>query len=209
MKQAGVTRDMLPERPVGLFYAWWRGDVLPPLQPPEAMTIEFDPPLTTMQRIVDLNAEQLEERFRRGNRAVVGWAGTTPAGIGWSSSGRVEIGELGLDFDLPPGNRYLWDFVTLPEWRGRGIYPGLLQAFIKHEPDVERFWVGHDLDNIASSRGILKAGFQTVGEVFAVDGVGPVYAAGGTAPERAVPAAALLGIPLLDASDYHKDTGHS
>ena len=201
MEHAGVTRDMLPERPVGLFYAWWRGDPLPSLQPPALMTIEFDPPPATIQRIVDLNDEQIEERFQRANRAVVGWIGTAPASIGWSSSGRVEIGELGLDFDLPPGNRYLWDFVTLPEWRGRGIYPALLQAFIKHEPDVERFWVGHDLDNFASSRGILKAGFQTVGEVYAVDGVGPVYFASGMAPERAPVAADLLDVPLLTEND--------
>lgn len=201
MEVAGLTRDMLPDRPVGLFYAWWRGDDLPPLEPPPDLTIEFDPAHATIQRVVDLTDGQIHERIRLGNRSIVGFVDAVPAATGWSTSGRVEIGELGLDFGLPSGNRYLWDFVTLPEWRGRGIYPALLQAFIRHEAGVERFWVGHDLDNIASSRGILKAGLRTVGEVYAVEGAGPVFVAGGMAPGRAGPAAMLLGIPLLDQND--------
>jgi GNAT superfamily N-acetyltransferase len=198
VEQPEITSDMLPEDPVGLFYAWWRGDRLPDLEPPPELTVELDPPPAEIQRIVDLGTDEIEQRFIEGNRAVLARIEGEPAASGWSTSGRVTIGELGLDFSLPPGNRYLWDFVTLPGWRGRGIYPQLLQAFLYGEAGVERFWVGHDLENVASARGILKAGFLTVGEVYAVSGVGPVFAAGDSAaPERAGTAAELLGIPRL------------
>ncbi|MEZ4520701.1 MAG: hypothetical protein R3A46_03500 [Thermomicrobiales bacterium] len=199
MAEFEISRDMLPDQPVGLFYAWWRGDYLPDLQTQPDLAIEFDPEPETIRRVADLDDREIERRAGRGNRAVVGRMDGIPAAIGWSSGGRVEIGELGLDFTLPTGNRYVWDFVTLPDWRGRGIYPALLQAFIRVESSVDRFWVGHDLDNAASSRGILKAGFQTVGEVYAVEGVGPVFVARGGAPDRAYDAADLLGIPLLDS----------
>ncbi len=62
---------------------------------------------------------------------------------------------------LTPSDRALWDFVTFEAWRGRGIYPLLLQAILRTEQsEAERFWIGHRADNDASKRGILKAGFQ-------------------------------------------------
>lgn len=197
MEQNGISRENLPPSPVGLFYAWWRGDALPNLPEPAELMIELDPAADEVRRINGLSDSQIAERVERGNRAVLGRIRGEAAAIGWSCAGQVEIGELGLDFELPSNNRYVWDFVTLPEWRGRGIYPALLRAFIEHEADVERFWVGHDLDNVASSRGILKAGFQPVGEVYAVEGAGPIFVAEGSAAARAAEAAELLGIPLL------------
>ncbi len=161
------------------------------------LTIDFEPDVSIVKAIGGLTESEIERRIEGRNRVVIGLIEGQPAAIGWSSAGRVEIGELGLDFQLPTGNRYLWDFVTLPAYRGRGIYPALLRAFIEHETGVERFWVGHDLDNIASSRGILKTGFRTVGEVYAVESRGPIFVASGSAANRASEAAKLLGIPLL------------
>ena len=46
-----------------------------------------------------------------------------PAAYGWVADVGAEIGELGVSFVLPPGDRYLWDFKTLPDWRGRGSTP--------------------------------------------------------------------------------------
>lgn len=194
-----ITSDMLPERPVGLFYAWWRGDALPELPKPAGLIVEHDPSAAVIRQVVEISDEQIRQRYSDGNRTLIARMDGVPAGIGWSSAGRVEIGELGLDFALPPGDRYLWDFVTLPAWRGQGIYPALLQACLRERAEVERFWVGHDLENEASARGILRAGFRTVGAVYAVPGVGPVFAAGDSmSPERAGAAAGVLGIPQFD-----------
>lgn len=194
-----IRPDQLPERPVGLFYAWWSGDPLPDLPRPPHLIVEHDPSAAVIRQVVDLTDEQIRQRYSEGNRALVARVEGVPAGIGWSSSGRVEIGELGLDFVLPRGNSYLWDFVTLPEWRGRGIYPVLLQTFLREGAAGQRFWVGHDLGNDASARGIIRAGFQVAGLVYAVPDVGPVYVAdAGVDIERARAAAEILGIPLLE-----------
>lgn len=70
---------------------------------------------------------------------------------------------------MPPSNRYLRDFATLPAWRGRGIYPRLLQAIVQQEvSDTSRFWILHQIANVASANGIRKAGFGLVAETCSV-----------------------------------------
>jgi GNAT superfamily N-acetyltransferase len=192
-----ITPEMLPDDPVGLFYAWWRGDALPEFSHAAGLTVDHEPDVARIQAVSGLTTAECQRRFDVGNRAVAGSINGRVAAIGWCAAGQVGIGELGLEFSMPPANRYLWDFVTSPDFRGRGIYPALLRAFIDHEPEVARFWVGHDLGNRASGRGILKVGFRAVGAVYTIDGTGLVYVAGGDAPERATVAAELLGIPLV------------
>jgi GNAT superfamily N-acetyltransferase len=109
-----------------------------------------------------------------------------------------DIDEAALHFRLPPGERYLWDFATLPEWRGRGLYPRLLQAIIRLEDaGGQRLWIGHETGNDASRKGIERAGFRVVGAVHGVPGrlwmdpVGPA--------ERSEAAACLLEVPLGSA----------
>ena len=61
-----------------------------------------------------------------------------PVGYGWAATRRASIGELGLAFALPRDERYLWDFATLPAYRGLGLYPRLLQAMLRAEEEEER-----------------------------------------------------------------------
>src|SRR5206468_4303100 len=117
------------------------------------------------------------------------------AGWGWSAWERGLIDELALAWELPPGNHYLWDFVTRPEWRGHGLYPRLLQAILVREAgDAERFWIGHVAENHASERGILKAGFRVVGGLHTIGGdlaLAPLGMSG-----RAQAWARVLGVAL-------------
>ena len=90
-----------------------------------------------------------------------------PAAYGWSATGPAHIGGLALSLEVPPGQRYLWDFVTLPAFRGRGLYPHLLQEIVRRQSaEAEWFWIGHEPHNDASRRGILKAGFELAGHVW-------------------------------------------
>src|SRR5215217_7811871 len=109
----------------------------------------------------------------------------------------ASIGELGLHFMLPGMERYLWDFATLPEWQGYGIYPRLLQHILMQQSSrVERVWIIHAPENSPSGAGMAKAGLLPIGQLsFRSDG------GVGLAPfdslERAQAGAALLGIPLI------------
>ena len=111
-------------------------------------------------------------------------------------TGLSSIGELDIRFALPATERYLWDFATLPEWQGYGIYPRLLQHILMQQSStVERVWIIHAPENSPSGAGMTKAGLLPVGQLsFGSDG------GVGLAPfeqlERAQAGAALLGIPL-------------
>jgi GNAT superfamily N-acetyltransferase len=102
----------------------------------------------------------IQARLQAGNRPYVAFMQGTPAAYGWVAAQRERIAE-GIEWPLGADDRSLWDFTTLPAWRGQGVYPRLLQAILQAEvAEAERFWIGHTLENMSSRRGILKAGFQ-------------------------------------------------
>ncbi|HEX9058344.1 MAG TPA: GNAT family N-acetyltransferase [Ktedonobacterales bacterium] len=185
-------------RSAGFWYAWWRGDSLPPLDPLPNFTVERIDDGERLARVTGLDSAAVASWLRGGsNHAYVGFVGEAPATWGWSAEGEVSISEIGRTFTLPPGNRYLWGFATHPAWRGRGLYPRLLQAVVEIERgDAERFWIGRAPGNDASERGILKAGFARIVEFVVPDDGSLGLVARGPAG-RARAAAAVVGLPLL------------
>lgn len=180
----------------GPFYTWWRGDPVPDLPPLPGFAATPTDDARFLSRRFQFDEREFEERIRNGHVPYVAFLKGEPVAFGWSARSRASIGELGIEFGMPEGNRYLWDFVTLPAWRGRGIYPRLLQEILKAESrKAGRFWIGHEPENRASGRGIAKAGFQVVGEVWVRDG-SPIFVARNRR-ERAAAAASLLQLPLL------------
>jgi GNAT superfamily N-acetyltransferase len=195
MHHADIDPSQLPDEPFGLFYAWWRGDDLPEVAGPTDMEVRLEDADHDLSDVSGISLADLRGRQRKGHRPYVACIGGEIAGWGWSATAGFEIGELGISASLPHGNRYLWDFVTLPAWRGQGIYPALIQAMLQDDTDADRFWVGHDAPNVASGRGITKAGFQKVGEVYVVESKA-VYVPVGP-EDRAREAASMLGLPLF------------
>lgn len=179
--------------PFGLFYTWWRGDPLPDLPGVSGLSIESVAKDRVSNSGIGIDAQELDERVEQGHRLYLARVASDVAGWGWSATSTASIGELGITIALPPRNRYLWDFVTLPEWRGQGIYPHMLQAILSYEADVDRFWVGHDYSNVASGRGILRSGFQLVGELYPLDEGGFVLCPLDD-PERTRLGASILGV---------------
>ena len=77
------------------------------------------------------------------------------------------VGELNLRLTLLPGEAYIWDCATLPAFRRNYLY-GALLVYILGELRSEnlcRVWIGADFDNVASQRGIARAGFQQVADL--------------------------------------------
>ena len=182
--------------PFGLLYAWWRGDPRPALTDVPGLVIQRLDHEHALQADIALDRADLQTRLEQGHELYVARLGGETVAWGWSASQHAEIGELNISMTMPPGNRYLWDFVTLPEWRGQGIYGHILQAMFVDQADVNRFWVGHDFGNVASGRGILRAGFHLIVELFPGDS--GFYLIPVDFPERAPAAADLLGVPLQD-----------
>src|SRR6266536_1329803 len=147
--------------PSGMAWSWWRGDPRPDLQPLAGLTVEV---ATADAALADLNQIQVGEVFRRvraGHRPYLARLGGEPVAYGWVATREASFGGGRVRFEVPSPQRYLWDFATRPAWRGRGIYPRLLQAILAAEAaEAERFWILHEWFNGASRRGIARAGFQ-------------------------------------------------
>jgi GNAT superfamily N-acetyltransferase len=175
---------------------WWQGDPemnVIPVPGFHARLVDDD---EVVAPINHLEIGEVGERRRAGHRPYVGYIGETAVTHGWVATSLAAIGELHLAFAIPAGDRYLWDFATVPTWQGKGLYQRLLHAIVRME-DADRFWIIHAPENGPSSVGIQTAGFQAVGQLaFQPDGsVGliPVQR-----HVRAPFGAALLGVPLLD-----------
>ena len=143
-----------------------RDDRMPSLSELPALSVSRETSAALMATLQGRSAEQMQRRFDDGHRAYVARFNGEPAAWGWVATRTADIGELGTAFTIPDGERYLWNFVTLPAFRGMGIYPRLLQAIVRAESrDAERFWIGYAPENHASGSGIAKAGFHALAEM--------------------------------------------
>lgn len=110
---------------------------------------------------------EILKRFETGRRCYAAWVADKLAAYGWVSFNEEHIGELNLRLTLLPGEAYIWDCATLPSYRQHYLYSALL-VHILEELRTEglcRVWIGADLENVASQRGIACAGFRPVADL--------------------------------------------
>ncbi|HCI80474.1 MAG TPA: N-acetyltransferase, partial [Ktedonobacter sp.] len=124
------------------FGTWWRGDSLPKLAPLPTFSANTSNDIPLLSQLAHLTEQEVQNRIQKGNRPYIAFMGETATAYGWVATRMSGIAELQFSFDIPSGNLYLWDFLTLPQWRGQGIYPHLLQAIIEQEHATQRFWIG-------------------------------------------------------------------
>jgi hypothetical protein len=171
------------------------------------VSLDAEPPVALMAQLAELEESEVVRRLEDGHQVFLLRVAGQPAAYGWSATGPAHIGGLALHLRVPPGERYLWDFVTLPRFRGRGLYPLLLQEILRRQQaEASWFWIGHDPDNEASRRGILKAGFRLAGHVWWLRG-GELGFIGASAaePELTHGAARALGLRHLHTrEDQHR-----
>ena len=129
------------------------------------VTPDLVPALSTI-RGHDASAE-FKQRFEMGRQCYGAWVEGQPAAFGWVSVEDEEIGELNLRIKLLPGEVYIWDCATALQFRGNGLY-GALLTYILNElraQQICRAWIGADLGNVASQKGIARAGFHHVADL--------------------------------------------
>jgi GNAT superfamily N-acetyltransferase len=190
-------------QPLGILYAWRRGDPLPLLPSFEGFSAAPSEDDALLAQLASLSVDEVRARRAAGHRLYLARLGTDPVAYGWAATRAFEIGELSLQLELAPNTRYLWDFATLEPWRGRGVYPRLLQAILRTEDTaVQHFWIGHDVFNAASRQGIRAAGFQPAGHLVQLrDGSLSMQSAPDTDPTRAEAAARFLHVSRWPFSD--------
>jgi GNAT superfamily N-acetyltransferase len=177
------------------FAARERGDPAPSLQPMPGLVVRREQDVALMATLQARAADVIAGRYAHGHRAYVAWHRDVPVAWGWVATRSAEIGELGSSFEIPAGERYLWNFVTLPAHRGLGIYPRLLAAIVRAESrEAQRFWIAYAPENAASGAGIRKAGFVDLAELsFDASSRAAVR---GMIPGGARAASRVLGLPV-------------
>lgn len=174
---------------------WWKGRTLPSLGPITDFRVATAEDLAPIVRLAQLSPTEAQARLTQGHKCYIAYLEDEPAAYGWVAQRQATVGELQLEFALGPETVYLWDFATLPAWRGRGIYPRLLQTIVRSEA-ARQFWIMHAPENGASARGIRRAGFAPVGTIsFRADATVALAPTGDAG--QALVGAQLLHLPVL------------
>ena len=102
------------------------------------------------------------QRFAIGRHCYAARVDGKLAAYGWVTFDEEAIGELGLRFRLKAGEAYIWDCATLPPYRRQHLYTALLSYIVSElrGAGLCRVWIGADMDNIVSQKGMALAGFQ-------------------------------------------------
>jgi GNAT superfamily N-acetyltransferase len=110
-------------------------------------------------------ADLVEERLLRGCRCFAVLSEAEIAGYGWLSAGSEWIGELSLGIRPGPGSAYIWNCVTMPAHRRRGLFRVLLEGIVDvtRREGLERLWIG-SIDHLGKSA-VAAAGFSAVLEL--------------------------------------------
>jgi GNAT superfamily N-acetyltransferase len=184
----------------GLIWTWWRGDPLSMLPPLPMLTVEEAGASThLMAMLMGTSEHEVKVLLQEGHRPYVAYLSGVPVAYGWSATNHASFGEGRVNLQVPANNRYLYDFVTLPTWRGLGIYPRLLQAILSRESQTdERFWIIHQLANVASQRGIARAGFHIATRVHFTSNDRLVLVSPEGENPRAQAGAVVFGLPLIE-----------
>ena len=105
--------------------------------------------------------EMRETRLRAGHRLFALVSDGKPVCFGWlSPDSKLRIDELGKSFDSSGLVRWIWDCITPAEERGKGHYTQMLEAFQTKFPGPALLGIFCVAQNVASKKGIERAGFQ-------------------------------------------------
>ena len=102
----------------------------------------------------------VKPRFDRGCRCYAATVDGSIAGYGWLSTGPEWIGELQLEIAPGPGEGYVWNCVTVPEHRKKGVFRALLFGVSRagHEEGLKRLWIGSVA--IPAEKAVGPSGFR-------------------------------------------------
>lgn len=168
-------------------------DPVPAISRPSGWTVRLETDARVLARNLARDEDTIQQRLDTQHRAYVAYIDGDIAGWGWVATRSAVIGELNFDFRIAAHERYLWNFVTRPEYRGRGVYPCLLDDIVRREAlHADRFWIAYAPENHASGSGIRKAGFVDLAALSFLEDGQPALA--DLLPGGAARASALLGI---------------
>ncbi|MFC1491199.1 GNAT family N-acetyltransferase [Nitrospinota bacterium] len=100
-------------------------------------------------------------RFERGENCFMAIHQGHVVSYIWGSRGKVGVEEITMAVKTAPTEMYLYDAFTLEPWRGKNLYPSVLQRALEfgRDLDLTRSTIFVEARNTPSIRGVTKAGF--------------------------------------------------
>ncbi|MBU1727517.1 MAG: hypothetical protein KJ880_07795 [Candidatus Omnitrophica bacterium] len=111
-----------------------------------------------------LTQNKFESRIQRGDACFAAFFNDKPVHFSWVSFDKAVIREVRKSYHLSQEQAYIYHCFTHPEFRGRDIYPIVLARIVKglQLKGKKHFFISTAANNLASQKGILKAGFHQV-----------------------------------------------
>lgn len=102
-----------------------------------------------------------DRRWKRGHWCYIGRDAGTAVAYLWVACDGWRVRDNEKANPLPAGAFFLYDAITLPDWRGRGIYPALIcrPAEDLHREAVKDIYLLVVDGNRPAQRGVEKVGF--------------------------------------------------
>jgi ribosomal protein S18 acetylase RimI-like enzyme len=131
---------------------------------------EANPLQEAQEKAGDYSSGDVARRLAAEREAFVGEVETASGSLivtfGWVALTAEPLGNTGCSFEPPPGDAYLYDFATLPQYRGQGFYPTLLRYILGELAGrgLKRAWITVAPGNLTSVRSISRAGFTKVAD---------------------------------------------
>ena len=99
-------------------------------------------------------------RFARGCLCFVGWLDGKVAGYGWFSTSPEWIGEIQLEIKPRQREGYIWNCVTVPEYRRKGVFRSVVMgaSLAARRLGTKRLWIGSV--DIPAERALAPLGFE-------------------------------------------------
>lgn len=106
------------------------------------------------------DGDLVAKRLARGSRCFVVWMDGAVGGYGWLSVGPEWMGEVQLRITPGAGEGYVWNCVTVPEHRRKGIFRSLLTGIsnIAHAEGLKRLWIGSIA--VPAEKAVGESGFR-------------------------------------------------
>lgn len=102
----------------------------------------------------------VESRLARGCRCFGAFVDASLAGYGWVSIGPEWIGEIQLEIAPRQREGYIWNCVTMPLQRRKGVFRSLILGMsqVARDEGLDRIWIGSVA--IPAERAVGPAGFR-------------------------------------------------
>ena len=156
----------------------WSGDSIPELAAkcPLEIRVGGDANLNLIASFHGYTEEShqiagLKERFEKGDKPYLVFCGRVLAHVAWvCRRNEVEMEEIWASLKFKNRQAYIMDCKTFFTFRGKNIYPVVLQRILRDlsGEDVEKVFIGCNPSNTASIKGIKKAGFAPLRKIRAV-----------------------------------------